>query len=343
MIDSSKSMGSWAYRIATLAILAGAALTMVSWLKLCSELCNEAHHYQLFGVPFEISGGFYFISLAIAHFLGRRNSSHRFLAEMLIAGGFGAEGAFILLQKVQIRAWCPVCLSIAITIGITAICYLFFIRDNQGEKKMKAWVQISALSAVLLFGFTASFLGVTKIDRLQAVEDAIKETIKFGNLQSPIEIYVFTDWACPACRAIEPSLEAMAPRLAKQAQLTFVDTVIHPETLNYAPYNLSFMAYNKPQYFKIRESLGKLSVKNKKPTDEEIAQVAASLGVRYRELPYQDISTAMHYFEDLVDKFKITGTPTIAIVNRDLKKGKKLAGMEEITESNVMKAIDSLR
>jgi hypothetical protein len=142
---------------------------------------------------------------------------------------------------------------------------------------------------------------------------------------------------------VEPAIEAMAPQLMKEAQVTFVDTVVHPETLNYAPYNISFMANSKPKYFQIREALGKLSVKTKKPTEDEVRKTIAPLSVTYIELPFEDITVAMRYFEELTDKFKVTGTPTIAIVNTSAKKGKKLAGVEEITEANVLKAIHALK
>src|SRR4029079_17971520 len=132
-----------------------------------------------------------------------------------------------------------------------------------------------------------------------------KEKIKFGNTSSPLQVYVFTDWACPACRLVEPAIEAMAPKLMREAQLTFVDTVVHPETLNYAPYNISFMANSKNQYFQIRDALGKLSVTTKKPTEDQIRQSVSRLGVNYVELPFEDITVALRYFEELTDKFKI--------------------------------------
>ena len=316
--------------IALLGILAGGVLTAVSWLHLCSESCNEAHNYRLFGLPFEWIGAFFFLTLGFFHF------THRSFAGLLVASGLGAEVFFILLQKFQIGVWCPVCLSIAATLGLIGICYLLI---EKHEGFMNKWLLIG----LLIVGFSGSFLGVTKIDQLQAAEDMIKEKIKFGNQKSPLQLFVFTDWACPACRLVEPKIEAISQKILNEAQITFVDTVVHTATLNYAPYNLSFMVNNKSEYFRIRDALGQLSLTTKKPTEEEIQNTVAPLGVHYKELPYEDVSIAMKYFEELTDKFKITGTPSVAIVNTKIKKGKKLAGAEEISEANIIKAMRALR
>lgn len=328
------------YWIASFLILAIGALTLISALKLCSETCNAAHDYRLYGLPFEVFGVILFFTLATIHYFAKMSKNALFLGTLVLTTSVGAESYFIYLQKYIIGAFCPVCLSIAATLFLLFICYgiLMFL----GGTMLRS---LKNLSLIALFGFGAftAFLGISKIDKLEAVENAIKEKIKFGDLNSPIEVYVFTDWACPACRAAEARIEAMAPAIMKKAQLTFVDTVVHPETLNYAPYNISFMVSSKGKYFQIRDALTKLSLGTKKPTDQEIAKTVAPLGVKYHELPYEDVSTCMKYFDELVDRFKITGTPTIAIVNRSAKKGKKLAGVEELTEANVINAIDALR
>jgi hypothetical protein len=331
------------FHLATLGIIIGVVLTGVSWFKLCSQSCNNAHNYRLFGLPFEWTGLVFFASFAFFHFKGRTSPFYRTLAGLSIAGALGAETFFIFLQKYTIGSWCPVCLSIAGTIALIGICYIFLNQRKPNEGLMNTLLNVGLLTAVFTMGFTTSFLGISKIDQLQAVEDVIKEKIKFGNTSSPVQVYIFTDWACPACRMVEPAIEAMAPQLMKVAQITFVDTVVHPETLNYAPYNISFMANSKPKYFQIRDALGKLSVKTKKPTEDQVRKTVSPLGVHYDELPFEDITVAMRYFEELTDKFKVTGTPTIAIVNTSAKKGKKLAGVEEITEANVLKAIQALK
>lgn len=334
---------TWMYHLASIAIFIGAALTLLSALRLCTSACNQTHNYRLFHLPFEIVGGVYFLLLTIFHFLARGHLAYRIAAEVFIAGGLGAELFFICLQKFYIGSWCPICLSIAGTLAILGICYLLWKKNQQHEGLMRGWLHAGTLMVVLTLGFTTSFLGISKIDTLEAAEQEIKDRIKFGNTNSPIQVFVFTDWTCPACRSIEPRLEAMAPKVMKYAQITFIDTVVHPETLNFAPYNISFMVNAKSKYFMSRNALNKLSLVNKNPTDHDIADAVRPFGIKYQEIPYQDVSVALRYFEELTNRFKITGTPTVAVINADAKKGKKFSGTEEITEENILKAIETLR
>ncbi|MFV0340842.1 MAG: vitamin K epoxide reductase family protein [Parachlamydiaceae bacterium] len=340
-VANEKSSSRWPFWLASLLIFAGIVLTAVSALKLCSETCNQAHNYRLFGMPFEVGGAVFFGTLALLHIGSVNKPWLGAFVLPLLALGLGAEAYFIYLQKYVIGHWCPVCLSIAATILLLAICYIY-IRIQQGVF-MRNWLTNLSFLGLFALGVVTATAGLSQIDKLQAVEDRIKEEIKFGNKNSPVEVYVFTDWACPACRAIEPALERMGPKITAKAQLVFVDTVVHPETLNFAPYNISFMVNAKSKYFDVREALTKLSISNKKPTDQDIARVVAPLKVTYKELPYEDVTVAMRYFEDLVERFKVTATPTVAIVNRTAKKGKKLSGADEITEANVLKAIDALK
>lgn len=342
-LDQDRAKMPWAYHFATFFIAAGMGLTLFSALKLCSSACTEAHNYRLFGLPFEIIGAIYFTLLAVFHFLSPSRPFFRLSTPLFIAGGIGAEGYLVMLQKMQIGAYCPICLTIAATVLALGFCYIAWEKKKPQEALMGNFSRISILALFFIVGLSTAFLGISKIDQLQAVEDTIKEKIKFGNPNSPIEVYVFTDWACPACRMLEPALEKMAPQIMQRAQLTFVDTVVHPETLNFAPYNIAFMVNAKPKYFRVREALTDLSQKTKKPTDQEVANAVKPLGVKYQELPYGEVSVAIRYFEDLVSRFKITGTPTVAVINREGKKGKKFSGKGEITEANLIKAIETLR
>lgn len=207
---------------------------------------------------------------------------------------------------------------------------------------MKRFFNEGFCIALVIFGFVFSQAGFAKYDQLQAAEKNIKESIAFGDMSSHVEVYVFTDWECPSCRKVEPILEKAAPAIMKKAKLVFVDMPIHPESTNFTPYNLSFMINDKAQYFHLRNQLTKLSLTTKTPTDEEVEAIAAKLGAKYRQLHYADIDVGIKYFKHLSDQFKVEGTPTVVVVNAEKKKGKKLVGVNEITEDNILKAIHSL-
>jgi hypothetical protein len=134
----------------------------------------------------------------------------------------------------------------------------------------------------------------------------------------------------------------MAPAIMQKAKLTFVDEAVHPETLNFTPYNLSFMINNKPQYFALRNALAQLSESTKTPSDEQVEKMAASIGTQYRQLNYSDVALGIKYFKHLVKQLEVEGTPTMVIVNKETKKGKRLAGKSQITEAGVMSTINSM-
>lgn len=197
-------------------------------------------------------------------------------------------------------------------------------------------------SIFFVVGFVLAFAGVAKSNPLRAEEMNVKESIAFGNLNSPIEIFVFTDWQCSSCRSLEPTLEYVLPKVMLKARVIFVDDPIHPETMNFTPYNVSFMINNKAKYFELRKALTQLSEDTKTPTDPQVEAIAAKAGTQYRQLNYSDVAVANKYFASLVKKMDIDGTPIVVIVNRQNNKGKKLEGSAEITEKNILKAIETL-
>lgn len=345
----SETWRKWLFRISFLALSLGCVLSIVSWLRLCSGVCSESHNWRIFGLPFELFGMIFFVALMGMLILSIKYNALTFYIGVMIAGALGTEYKLIQIQKYEIGNWCPVCLSIAACIAIAALCftikYLSEIsyavkQRDKGELMNNMWKGISGVS-VFILGILLAVIGVSRFDPLEAAESTIKESLVFGDKESPIEIYLFTDWACPACRQLEPELEKMFPEITKHARFTFVDHAIHTETLNYSPYNVSFMIKNKPQYLKLREALTKLSTETSAPTDEQIEKLAKKEDTKYQQLHFSDIALSQKYFKQLAKQFSIAKTPTMVIVNKETKKGKKLIG-GEITESNIKKAIETL-
>ncbi|KAF3363111.1 putative O Protein-disulfide isomerase [Chlamydiales bacterium STE3] len=338
---SSTKWQSFFFNLATFCLLAGLVLTYVSWLELCTETCTEAHNYQFYGAKFEVFGGIYFICLNFIHLLSKKYRLLTFLAAFMIAAGLGAELMFIWLQKTQIGHFCSVCLAIAASLSCAGIFYYLTYFNNRSE--FGGYMKGFSLLTAFAIGFVVAFSGIAKVDRLEAAQQEIKEQIKFGKVESPIEVYLFTDWSCTACRSIEPNLSSIFKKIENDASFTFVDLAIHHETLNYVPYNLALMMNYKPTYFQARDALTQLSIQTKKPTEKQVIEILAPLGIKFQELGYEDISIGMKYFEQLADKFHVDATPVLVAINRDTKKGHKLAGIDEITEANIVKAVEDLK
>jgi protein-disulfide isomerase len=343
------SWQKWLFWIIALAFCAGLILSIVSWLRICTGVCSESHNWRLFGLPFEVFGISYFAILLVMHRISLTSPGLSFYTGLMVAGGLGAEVKLIYIQKYDVGSWCPVCLSIAACIAAAALCFVIkysfevsssIKQRNQGNIMTNVWKGISGLS-IFILGLLMTMIGALHFNPLDAAENTIKESLAFGNKDSPIEIYLFTDWACPACRQLEPELEKMFPDIIKQGRFTFVDHAVHTETLNYSPYNVSFMIKNKPQYLKLRRALTELSQETDAPTDEQIEKLAEKENTKYQQLHFSDIALSQKYFKQLAKQFKVSKTPTLVIINRETKKGKKLIG-PEITEDNILKAVESL-
>ncbi len=346
----SSKYQKWLYFISSSGILAGFVLSIISWLQVCSQECAATHAYRLFGFKFEDIGLVFFPLLMIFHLGSLIKPSLSFMAGIMLAGAMGAELIFIHAQKILIGHWCPVCLSIAASIGLASLGYFlgysnnlkFYVNESRRSDTMSNLKKGITTGAVIIIGVLLAFFGLGKIDELQAAENSIKDSVAFGNMQSPIDVYFFSDWQCPACRQVEPKLKEIFPLITKKARLTFVDFTIHPASLNFTPYNLSFMVHNKGKYLELRDALTTLSIETETPTDDQVEQLAAKHGARYKQLNYSDVALGLKYFKTLGTEFDIDSTPTLVLVNEQTKKGKKLYGVAEITPDNINKAIDKL-
>lgn len=338
------------FGISSLAIVAGLLLSLISWLQFCTQECGAMHSYRLFGLKFEYIGLIFFPLLLIFHFGSLLVPFASTIAALMLAGAVGAEMIFILAQKEVIGHWCPVCLSIAACIGLASLAYFLhyannlklYVNESRRRKTMLNLQKGIATVLAIITGFVLAFAGFGKIDKLKAAENSIKDSVAFGNLNSDLDVFFFSDWQCPACRQVEPKLKELAPLIMKNARLTYVDFTIHPSSLNFSPYNLSFMIHNKGRYLDLRDGLTTLSVETETPSDEQVEELANKHDLHYKQLNYSDVALGLKYFKTLGNEFDIDSTPTLVLVNEKTKKGKKLYGVAEITADNIRDALNKL-
>lgn len=173
--------------------------------------------------------------------------------------------------------------------------------------------------------------------------EIIKNQLSFGDSNSKVHVYLFTDWLCPYCKKLEPNLQNIIPSVSKVAQVTFVDVAIHPESANFIPYNVSFMMNNKQQYLALRSALDELSTNTKTPTEKEVTDAIQKTGVVYKKLNNSQILDAANYFMSLMQKFKVDGTPAIVVENEKTNKFEVISGVDNMTEENILKTIEKVR
>lgn len=346
-----KRLGMAFFWLVLVALAIGIVLSLLSAMHICSQACAAGHKYRLYGLSFEVVGLIFFFSTALMQAFSLRYWFFRIIVTCMLATAIGAEAMFIYAQKYIIGKWCPICLGIATSIVLAFAASVARIINNsitglaKGQKgvAMKRSIYGSSMVMLMAFGFMFAEFGFAKFSQLQAAENAIKQEIAFGNLQSPIEVYVFTDWQCPACRKAEPAITRMAPLIMSKAKLIFADMPIHTASLNFVPYNVAFMVNNKAQYLKLRDALTAISEKDETPDDAKIQTLAVSEGTKYVPVKFSDVTMATNFFNHVAEQFKVDSTPTVIVVNSNNRKGKKLLGSAEITQQNVLNAIEALK
>ncbi len=198
-------------------------------------------------------------------------------------------------------------------------------------------VRIVMMLFVFLAGLGIAALGLGKPDA--SASGLTPDAFAFGPSDSTRTVYIVSDWFCPACQAAEPEIIKGARLAMKQAKVFFVDYPVHPETLNYIPYNLSFMVREKGKYLQIRESLGALARKTKDPSPEDVQMAVSPLGLKYTPLNFSDILAGTQFQIATVKKFGIRGTPEVVVTDSRTGKTRTLHGIKEITSDNILKAL----
>lgn len=339
------------FGISLLAFFSAFILSIISSIGLCTQECSDTQYYRFYGMPFAYVGIPFFALLVILQIGSLYFSSFSAPLKFLTAGAVGAEGMFLGIQEFDIGSWCPICVSIAICVGISAIALAFpfmqkfanDIKKGKQEETMKSIKKSFSMFSVAILGFIIAAAGITKPDYAMNQMNSMKQKIEFGNTNSSIEIYFVTDWFCPACKQVEAELELLVPELLKTNKVFFIDLAIHPESVNYTPYDLAFQVHNKNNYLKIRNALSELTQKTKTPDDEKIKKTAFSAGEKFHELSYSDVQAGLKFFDQIQNKFEIRATPELIIYNQKTEQFKKLKGTAEINRENILKAIQELQ
>ena len=321
-------------------------LSVLSWLGICTDGCEETHLYRIFGFPLSPLGVGYFTLCGLAFLTRNRFRFSGFSIPVLLSGALGSEFVLVWFQKYVIGRWCPLCVGIALSVAMACVLIALerlpevAIRIHGVERNL-VMKRLAGKTILILLVFLAGMgitaMGLKKPDAFAAGLPV--RSLSFGDEESSTEIYFVTDWFCPACRATEPEILKGARKVMRQAKVVFVDYPVHPETFNFIPYNLSFIVREKAKYLEIREALAALARKTKEPTPEDVQAAVSPLGVKYVPLNYADVVAGMQYFSTLAKKFKVPGTPSVVVLDSRTGKTKTLYGSSGITSDNILKAL----
>lgn len=323
-----------------LSVIAGIGLSITSQLKICSA-CSETANFTIFGQEFGWFGIAFFVVLMAVSAVRKRFAAADLLVLLMVFSATGAETRFIWLQKFEIGQWCPICLWIAAAV-FTAAAVLYYEKYSYFKKRggeMKTFLkQISVMSMAFILGLTLAILGVNREDA-----DAAAVNQFLGKTDSTTTVYFVNDWFCPFCQKVEPRIEQIFNEIAKTVKVGFVDYPINRETLNFTPYNLQFIFYEKEKYMDLRKALAALALKTKNPTAAEVQQAVAPYGVKLREMNYSDILFGMQADQAVYKGFKVKATPSVVVTDSKTNKTKTLVGNNEINLEAVKGAISTVR
>lgn len=204
----------------------------------------------------------------------------------------------------------------------------------------KTYINACAYFLSALFLIIGIYQTLSKSEPIQ--EDvAMRKALSFGNLESPVIVYLITDWKCPMCHRMEPEFEKMAPEIMMKATLVFIDFPIHEATVNFIPYNLSFSLHNKDKYLELRRGLSKLSETTDAPIYGQITALATENGVVFQPLSNEILMRGRHFYERSVITLNANRTPMLIVLNKVDHRDEAFSG-NNINLDNVLKAIDRL-
>ena len=330
------------YRLFVLVLIAaGLAVSILSGTDICTfGGCTEAHKYRLLGFSFVLFGTAFFVFAGVAVLLINRFAGASFIFNILLAGASGAEINMTLFQKNIIGAWCPLCLIAATIVYILVAAQIGRYLMSRKEKipmNLKTLGKPLLLFATAMVGFALTFSGIAKEEA-----SASQLNLYMGKQDSRLEVYFFSDWLCPFCAGVDGVMESVYPSLSKKAKILFIDRIIHQESLNFVPYDLSFAVNEKAKYLQLRKALFSVAQKTKNPSYEDIKAAITPLGVTYKQLSFLDVTNQMTEFQKFAEEFKVNSTPTLVIRNAKTKSVKTLAGNGQITSEAVMRAVKEL-
>lgn len=317
-----------------LATMSGLVLSIAALVKICSS-CSVTAGYSAFGMDFGWFGISYFAILSVVVLLRGRHALFRALTGIMLFSSAGAESYFIWIQKYEIGQWCSICLGIAASVFVACLGIALAPRTEfsvKGETMKSKLIYLVLVVIVFMTGLGSAVAGVKK-----AGSSAPDQFL--GKRSSKTIVYFVSDWFCPVCVRVEPQIEKMYPELAKTVKIGFVDFPIHKESLNYTPYNLQFLTFEKGKYMRLRKALSTLALRTKNPTEAEVQSAVMPLGVKLRKMDYAETLSGMRNNESVYRGFNVNATPSVVVTNQRTKKSKTLVGYEQINEHLIRAAI----
>jgi len=297
-------------------LLAATGIAIMLLYTYCDTACSYLRG-DILGIDLKVVGIVYML-LIIGLTVGGEMGGTR----IMLASGLGVEAHLFYFQHKE-EVYCPFCLAFAVTllsafalnhekpaaagrslknrvIGILGEAEIPFIR--------KARVPLLLMAAL---GYL--FITITISGSVTPAYGADKSPVpSFG--KGPCQVIVFTDYFCPPCQGLEPSLEPVLEQIHARgrAEIIFVDMPVYKETPLYARYYL--YAANARGGFKdvmeARRALFSIARSKNVKDEESLSNALKEKSIAFK--PYNP-KPVFNAWNDMIRKHKVQGTPSCVI------------------------------
>jgi thiol:disulfide interchange protein DsbA len=135
----------------------------------------------------------------------------------------------------------------------------------------------------------------------------------FSHGSGAAEVFIFTDYFCPPCQAVEFYLEKALADLAEAGvKVTFVDKPLDSRTPLYSRYFLyaANTADSLTELLHIRRTIFDIARTRAVDSESELLRLLKERGIR---LKLFDVKPAFAKWKDLIDRFGVRSTPTCIV------------------------------
>jgi thiol:disulfide interchange protein DsbA len=139
----------------------------------------------------------------------------------------------------------------------------------------------------------------------------VPEVFSFGS--GAAEVFIFTDYFCPPCQAVEPYLEkALAELVQAGIKVTFVDKPLDARTPLYSRYFLyaANTAESFAELLHIRRTIFDIARTRAVDSESELLRLMKESGLQVKLF---DVQPAFAKWQDVIDRFGVRSTPTCIV------------------------------